>query len=376
MRRQLLVMMCVALLTPIAWVIGAAQEPAGWTAQPETLAGSKDTDFGKLRLEMPVEFPGMVQVAWPIQRGLRIPIAIVAASRDCKWHVLDLQTGKLSPAAQSGWLDHAFASADGKYIAGEGKNSGAACEVWSMADNKKVLNIPTAGSVPPKALTFRTDKEKLLLVSHIGMNQKEAITETDVESGKEVRTYTLPVTITSEGLAISPGGKYLAVLSLLRTSQRLYLCDLEAGKVLGSSPVPANANHFNDVGFPVATAFSDDGSEVAVLFKDNMEYRLIQWKTATGHVDKDLPGMKIDLDPASHEQGPMLQYVPGGKWLRISHFIYDRETGKLLDSIPMPSGKTSKLALVQMISAGKALVVTDSDIMAQSTIIATERVGD
>jgi len=376
MRTQLLAMLCLVWLMPMGWAMAAAQEPAGWTAPPETLAGGQDADLGKLRLEVPVTFPNTVQVAWPVQPGPRIPIAVVAASRDCQWNILDLPTGKLSPAAASGWLDNAFASSDGKYIAGEGKTSGTACEVWSLTEKKKVVNIPTTGSVQPKPLTFHAAKANLLLVSHVGMNQKETITETDIASGKEVRTYTLPVTITPEGSAVSPGGKYLAVLSLLINAPRLYLCDLETGKVLGSSPVPPNANRLHYVGFPAATAFSDDGSEVAVLFKVNMEYRFIQWKTATGQVDKDLPGMKIDLDIASHEQGPMLQYVPGGKWLRISHFIYDRETGKLLDSIPMPSGKTGKLALVQMIAAGKALVVTDSDIMAQSAIIATERVGD
>jgi len=135
-------------------------------------------------------------------------------------------------------------------------------------------------------------------------------------------------------LAISPGGRYLAVFDKSRLLLRFY--DIESAAPAGQVPLP----RFEPAG-PMnceCVAFSPDGREVAAMFFYNSNHHLACWDLTAGKlVDRiDFGGnLRAILGAPFAYLFTPLEWFPGEtRWLAYGQGIVDRHAGKLIWKIP------------------------------------------
>jgi len=135
-------------------------------------------------------------------------------------------------------------------------------------------------------------------------------------------------------LAISPGGRYLAVFDKSRLLLRFY--DIESAAPVGQLPLP----RFEPAG-PMnceCVAFSPAGREVAAMFFYNSNHHLVCWDLTAGKlVDRiDFGGnLRAILGAPFAYLFTPLEWFPGEtRWLVYGQGIVDRQAGKLIWKIP------------------------------------------
>jgi hypothetical protein len=148
----------------------------------------------------------------------------------------------------------------------------------------------------------------------------------DPETGTLVRQLAGPATFTVETTAISPGGRYLALIS---NDPSLVVFDLTTGKKVGEKSIPkAGASYQN----PEGLSFSPDGTELAALFTAGTDTKLYAWDVAKGTVvvDHTLKGnVKLNVKGAQSYKGRALEWLPDGSaWLVCGHTMVDRAGGR------------------------------------------------
>ena len=85
--------------------------------------------------------------------------------------------------------------------------------------------------------------------------------------------------VPSDGIAISPGGNYLAAASI--GAGRLEVFEVATGNVVGELPTPRRNGSIIHV---AGVAYADDGSEIAGLFESFGAYSLVIWDAASGRM--------------------------------------------------------------------------------------------
>ena len=140
-------------------------------------------------------------------------------------------------------------------------------------------------------------------------------------------------------LAISPGGRYLAVFDKSRLLLRFY--DTESAAPVGQLPLPA----FEPAG-PMnceCVAFSPDGREVAAMFFYASNHHLACWDLTAGKlIDRiDFGGnLRAILGAPFAYLFTPLEWFPGQtRWLVYGQGIVDRHAGKLIWKIPDESNR-------------------------------------
>jgi hypothetical protein len=135
-------------------------------------------------------------------------------------------------------------------------------------------------------------------------------------------------------LAISPGGRYLAVFDKSRLVMRFYNTLL--GGTVGQLSLPP----FEPAG-PMnceCVAFSPDGREVAALFFYNSHHHLACWDLAAGKlVDRVEFGGNLRLilgAPQAYLFAPLEWFPNQARWLVYGQGIVDRHAAKLIWTIP------------------------------------------
>jgi WD40 repeat protein len=346
--------------------IAVANEP--WSATPDPLPDTQAFVAAKsIKLSLPMKFPDSIQAAFPVRPSPFIAIATVSAAKFCSWQTLDLRSGQLQPGlSEKMSLSDLILSPDGRCIAARGVGHGSALQAWDISAKKQLLNL--LGNARP--ITFRGDSNQILL-AHDHVINTETMTELDLQTGKNIRQYDLPIDIADNGWAISPGGKYLVAAALSKS--QIDVVDLDAGKIVGTSSAPGGKSF---IGYVYGIAISRDGKEIAVLYELNTRRRIVIWDFATGKVAADLNNITFDLTPSDHDQNWPMGYLPSGKALRIAHFVIDRKSGATLAAIPLPPGETGDYAFSAMIADDCGLSAGAPGILKQITRIESVRIGE
>lgn len=376
----------VMLLVALVACAPAAAQPAppalvAWTAKPdpapEPIAYAED-----VRLTLPAKALGeRLFIATP-DRGARfLGVALTKPEQTLSWTLIDLQTGKSSPAMDGKmWLDgETILSPDGQYLAGTGVDfpTGTSFQVWSLKEKKQLVNLKgdATSDTPDLALTFLDPAQLLVYSNNLSTAKLQVL---DVTTGKTLRTIELSERVAgSEKIfAVSPGGKYYVVTMHFPPPQGdgILIVDLQTGKSAGQSQVPKHGR-FHNAGVPQALAFSHDGREIAALYQSGPRNVLIIWDAATGKVTADFPNISFEKHGFDDRFGKLMEFQPDGKRLRISHFLIDRQSGETVESIPPPPGDSGTIPMSMMPGNDAALTISEQTVTRLRVRFATVQVG-
>jgi hypothetical protein len=209
--------------------------------------------------------------------------------------------------------------------------------VWDVVAEKQ-LRIVTVEHAPTASLTFATlaGPERMVVG---GFGTPSQILGVAAPSTKMMRQFPRADQFDNHALAISPGGRFLAVYDKSALVLRFY--DVERGTPAGQlTPppwVPAGAIACECI------AFSPDRREVAALFYYNSRSYLACWDLNGGRlVDRiDFHGhLRMILGaPLPYLFAPLEWFPDGKRWLLYGQGVVARGTGKVLSIIPDEIGR-------------------------------------
>jgi hypothetical protein len=222
-------------------------------------------------------------------------------------------------------------SADGRFFLTQGM-SPLELVVWDVAADRQVA-IREPQHSPTASLTFaafaRPDR---LLACGFGVpfQRLGVAAPTIAQFMRFPREYEFD----RNSLAVSPGGRYVAVFDKSRLMLRFY--NTERTVAVGQLPLPpfAPAGPMNCE----CVAFSPDGQEVAALFYYNSHSHLACWNVRSGKlVDRvDFGGSLRTIlgAPQAYLFAPLEWFPSRARWLVYGQGIVDRRAGKLIWIIP------------------------------------------
>ncbi|MDR3637593.1 MAG: PQQ-binding-like beta-propeller repeat protein [Isosphaeraceae bacterium] len=186
--------------------------------------------------------------------------------------------------------------------------------------------------------------------------------------------------VAKDGIALSPGRKYLAMTA----KNKLWVYEVATGRKVGEAEIPKNGPF--DVGDNgKGLAFSNDGTLLAGLF-DSFGLHVLCWDAATGQVVTqykydDKSGIKAPLG----FEGRALDWLADNSgWLLFGAVVVDRQSGQKVFTIPSDTPAADKVPRrvigdnVVMITVGDAQNRTvrgyklDADKIARASKIVAE----
>ena len=328
----------VALLGLIAWAGGLATEAAGQGAAQ--LPKMEAAPPWGVKVDPPAETFKVPEeagynIAVPSGQGVLFPTTyspFVALGQNQNptdvRQVFDLRTkqaagaikgkGDLSPDAKI--------SPDGQYFLTELKGGpptqSRSIVVWSFTTGQVAQTMEASPTPTFLGLLGFAKGNRPITSRYVGPG--DLISVWDVETGKLAREMLGPPSFAKEGVAISPGGRYLALIS---NDPHLVVFDLTTGKKAGELPI-------SNPGHPEGLTFSPDGSELAGVFAPGTDTKVIVWDVAKGEVlvDHLIKGMvKLNTPGGQNTPGHTLEWLPDGSaWLLYGHTLVDRNSGRLV----------------------------------------------
>ncbi len=218
-------------------------------------------------------------------------------------------------------------SPDGQFLMTEGKPTAAqsrSIEIWSFKTGGLIQTIVASPTPAFIGLLGFARGNQAVTARYIGKG--DLISVWDVETGKLAREVLGPPSFRREATAISPGGRYLALIS---NDPSLVVFDLTTAKKVGEKALPKSGSGYVN---PEGLSFSPDGSELAGLFTSGTESKLWVWDVAKGTVvvDHTLKGnVKLNVPGAQSYKGRAIEWLPDGSaWLLSGHTIVDRAGGR------------------------------------------------
>ncbi len=263
--------------------------------------------------------------------------------------------------------DVAFATYPSPIVAiGKVGYNQARVECWNLATRERVGLVQMAGSTYPdfavspdgqwlsirqnKALefhhsteqgvhqTYELDAPRSLYFKHMVFADNKHLfiqyykTLEFLEIGKAAPLLTIEMESAERCIAISPGSRYLAVVSL---KGELTLFDPKTGFRLQKTTLPGlNLSRSDKAGL----AFSRDGTQLA-FSSDN---RLVRLDVTNGKILSDVTIQSISGAPFRLSyKGPQLEWFPNGQWLLRSGYQVIDTAGQVLWTGPHSHGNYS-----------------------------------
>lgn len=359
--RFLFAILMVGLFSNSLWGQGA----------PETISRPDKTVEGWKSAVDPAEVNGKPPMALkltaPIKHGVRSvapsrPSSFVAICDDNvfgvkSWSILNLSTGGITPAfADKTKLEEAMLSPDGQFLAGKVGAVGvqpAALVVWTTRPGKEVQRFLSGEkNSAPKAVGFAAGGQ-ILTATDVGF--KVHLQAYDLKSGNKNWEIELPKMVEHKNSAISPGGKYLALV----LEKSLMLIETGKGETIDKMDLPEAPEKAVFGSHPEGVAFSPDGLELAAYCEHGGKGRLIIWDLATGQVMADHVAEQAKDDRWAKAEAK-LEYFGDPHFLRFSNHVLDRETGKVVYTIPQ-SKKGRNDDLIKAVGQSSVLVISEKE---------------
>ena len=194
--------------------------------------------------------------------------------------------------------------------------------VWSFKTGQAVQTIEASPTPAFLSMLGFASGNRAITSRYIGPG--DLISLWDVETGKLDRELLAPPSFAKEGVAISPGGRYLALISI---EPHLVVFDLTTGKKAGELAI-ANPGHVEGL------TFSPDGTELAGVFAPGTDTKVLAWDVAKGEmvVDHLIKGMvKLNTPGGVNTPGHTIEWLPDGSaWLLYGHTLVDRANGRIV----------------------------------------------
>lgn len=195
-------------------------------------------------------------------------------------------------------------------IAADHFTSGAV-DVWETTNGRLIARLePGAKARRVESLAFLGTTS---LATYPGREGDHSLTIWDVESGEPLRTITTPHPLEKGVLAVSPGGKYLAVAAQYKNFVMIY--DIETGRQLALISFKAAAGSWDTCH---GLAFSPDGTELAGLYGTQPSIVRV-WKLQEGELTIE---RQVQADPWGNLRGrpsytgQKFTWIPDGSgWL-------------------------------------------------------------
>jgi WD40 repeat protein len=249
--------------------------------------------------------------------------------------IYDLRTQKkVGELAGKVFVHHdAKFSQDGQFLLTESAAAPAAAnvqtrsiDIYSFKTSSRVQTIvasPTPAFIGQ--LGFAKGNQPVT-ARYIG--QGDMISVWDIQTGKLAREILGPPSFRREAATISPGGRYLALVS---NDSSLIVYDLTTGTKAGELLIPKTDAVYLS---PEGLSFSPDGTEIAGLFTGGTESKLLVWDLVKCEivVDHTLVGNpKLNIPGAQSYKGRAVDWLPDGSaWLLFGHSLVDRAGGRIV----------------------------------------------
>jgi WD40 repeat protein len=343
-------LLAVACLAPTTFA-------QGWTSAVDPATDVKGKPRLDLRLTVPIKHK--IETAVPTRPSPFIAVCDANPFVPRTWSLLNLHTGGLTPALNEKMnLDEPTLSPDGQYLAGKarGERGGAAAlEVWSLKAKKGLHRLSSGDqNWPPVPLGFAADDR---LLSTTNVQHKPKLQAWDLKTGKQAWEIDLPKQVTPAHAAVSPGGKFLAVI----VENRLIVCETSKGATHAEQQLPESEERAPFGSQPKGVAFSSDGTQIAAYCEHGHgKGRLVVWDTATGSVVADKLGEMLKDDRWARGAERKFEFFEGGRLLRFGNHVLDRETGQSVYTIP-PSKQGRGDELYKTLGEDRVLIVSEKE---------------
>lgn len=193
--------------------------------------------------------------------------------------------------------------------------------VISLADGEVLAEAFVARA--PKRIEFVTSTQAIALGD--GLNNVYSSLDAyvlDANSTEELKNYSLGERLDAANVAISPGGKYVAVPS----EEQVNLFELASGRQIGTAPIPKPSQSSNK-GNPRGLAFSPDGRELVGAFAYQDDLQFVRWNASTGMPLASTLHYRPQLQKLLDSSEYMVASPAGDCYLLRGRVLIDRATG-------------------------------------------------
>jgi WD40 repeat protein len=245
--------------------------------------------------------------------------------------VWDLQENKQAAVLKGNIkLAEPFAlSPDGRLLAGVVGAERGKVDVWSLETGQGIQRLLVNPNGWIDLVDFARPGQ---LVTIHGVGFTKMIQVWDVKTGQSLHEIKGPSGYDAKSEALSPGRKYLALVS----NKKLLVYDLGAGKLAGEKAVPGGNDGFLSC---QGMAFSPDGTQLAGLFGAFGKSRVITWDVNRGEVAADhafARDLKAEAKHAfSYKGRPVEWQADGSGWLIFGQILVNRKSGNVTGKLPV-----------------------------------------
>ncbi len=346
-----------------ATVLGQTTRPAivrptaavdGWKSAADPLE-AKGKALAALKISAPIKH-GVRSVA-----SLRVSPFVAICDDDVfgasNWKLLNLNTGGVTPGFTTKLrLEEVTLSPDGQYLAGKAGAVGvqpAALVVFSIKQGKEISRMPSGDkNYAPRPVGFVAGDQ---ILSATDLQFKPRLQAWDLKIGAKNWEVELPKMIEAKTIALSPGGKYFAMI----TEKELLMIETAKGETVNKTDLPEAPEKATFGSHPMGLAFSPDGLELAGYFEHGGKGRLVIWDLATGTVLSDHLG-EIAKDDRWTKAETKLEYFGDLHFLRFANHVLDRDTATVVYTIPQ-SRKGRSDDLIKAVGESSVLAISEKE---------------
>ncbi|HVX64718.1 MAG TPA: hypothetical protein VHC19_29130 [Pirellulales bacterium] len=286
-----------------------------------------------------IAFPGEANQTTLVRPDVCSPFAALRSGRGVNqdWDLWDLvEVRRISSIrnVMMGDSDYAL-SPDGRYLAST-ETFKKLIYIWDLRGKESVGILELEQDCSSIHGIFFAGNEQLSCIANMRGDAKWFVWK--MPDGLPERTVELPDGVSRHAFALSPGGKYLAVIAS-GTPKALRVYETATGEVRGETFLPDSLGSGTNFD---ALAFSPDGEELAALDDGFAEARLACWNMESGEL-----AASIDLQDSLRDRlggsvgfsGRSLEWFPNRqRWLVSGRVIVDRSAKGAVVRLPQETG--------------------------------------